>query len=246
MTTEPLQPEDSRVLGDTVVQTTSLESNAGAVNYHGWLTDLAVPYLGDDPVELGSGLGQYVKLWLEAGAPRFTATDLDPGRLATLEKALGSDPRVTVTALDACDPPEGRHSACVAFNVLEHIPDDLAVLRGMHRLVRPGGYVVMFVPAFMFAMSDFDRTIGHVRRYTKRGLVARYEEAGLRVVTAKYVNIPGILAWYVGMRLLRMTPGDGVLLRVWDKLVIPATRALERHVTAPFGQSVLVVGQVPG
>ena len=133
----------------------------------------------------------------------------------------------------------------MAFNVLEHIPDHVQALRAAHRLVRPGGRVIMLVPAFEFAMSRFDRTVGHVRRYTKRSLAQAFRDAGLEPELVHYVNAPGLPAWFVGMRLLGMTPGEGPVLRVWDSVVVPAARAVESRVRPPFGQSVFAVGIVP-
>jgi len=66
----------------------------------------------------------------------------------------------------------------------------------------------------------------------------------LAVHRLHYVNAPGLPARIVGMRLLRMTPGDGRLLRVWDRLVIPTARRAESRWTPPFGQSVFAVGRV--
>jgi hypothetical protein len=57
--------------------------------------------------------------------------------------------------------------------------------------------------------------------------------------------MPGLLAWFVGMRLLKMTPGEGPLLRLWDRVVVPIARRLESRVSAPFGQSVFAVARVP-
>jgi len=111
--------------------------------------------------------------------------------------------------------------------------------------VRPGGAVVMLVPAFPFAAGRFDRQVGHVRRYTKRTLRAAYETAGLTIEDVYYFNAPGLPAWFVGMRLLRMTPRDGLTVRIWDSVMIPVTRALERRLHPPFGQSVVAVGRVP-
>ncbi|MBI1376242.1 MAG: methyltransferase domain-containing protein [Frankiales bacterium] len=247
MNPDPTPPRDnSQVLGDTELQTVALEDNANAVNYHAWLCDLALPYLGDDPLELGSGLGGYVQTWLDAGVPRVTATEADPARLQHLRDRFDGDSRVTVREIDLEDPPEGSWSSFVSFNVMEHIPDDVAALRAAARMVRPGGAVLSYVPAFPFAMSRFDREIGHVRRYTVASARAAYLKAGLDVEVARYVNAPGLLAWFVGMRLLRMTPKDGPVLSVWDGQVIPRVRRLETRRPAPFGQSVLVVGRVPG
>jgi SAM-dependent methyltransferase len=235
-----------RALGDSALQSQTLEALASAVNYHGWLTDLAVRHLGDHPLELGSGLGDYASTWLAAGVPEITVTEVDPGRLGVLHDRFRDDRRVHVRLLDVLDPPPAEHSAFVAFNVLEHIPDDVRALRGAARLVRPGGNVVVFVPAFEFAMSRFDRAVGHVRRYTRAQLRTTLEAAGLVVDDVRYVNAPGLLAWFVGMRLLNMTPGDGPLLRLWDRVVIPTARTLEQRFGAPFGQSVFALAHVPG
>ena len=241
---------ESRVLGDSGLQSQTLEDISSAVRYHSWLTDLALPYLGDNPLELGSGLGDYAQTWLDHGVPRMTVTDLDPTRLGMLRQRFTGDPRVTVRLLDVVtevSPSRGAdaHSSMVAFNVLEHIPQDVEALRAAHRLVRPGGAVVMFVPAFPFAMSEFDREIGHVRRYTKSSLSQAFAAAGLELEEMRYVNIPGLAAWTVGMKWFRMTPGDGPLLRVWDGVVVPTTRAIEKRLRAPFGQSVFAVARVP-
>jgi SAM-dependent methyltransferase len=233
------------VLGDSRLQSQTLESVASAVHYHAWVTDLARPYLGDCPVELGSGLGDYAVRWLYAGVPTITVTEADRGRLAVLTTRFAAEPRVETLGLDVSDPPAREHSALVACNVLEHIPDHVGALASAHRLLRPGGAVVMFVPAFPFAMGDFDRAVGHVRRYTRASLGQAYRDAGLTVERLYYVNAPGLPAWFVGVRLLRMTPGDGVLLRLWDRFVVPVARFAESRWVPPFGQSLFAVGRVP-
>ena len=246
------RPDDSRVaapstvLGDTVLQSEVLGSLTSAVNYNKWLTDLAVPHLGDWPIELGSGRGDYAQTWLDSGTPRITTTEIDPARLTDLRSRFAADPRVAVEELDILHPAEGEHSSLVAFNVLEHIPDHIQALRAAHTVLRPGGLVIIFVPAFSFAMSRFDRAVGHVRRYTKPDLLAAFTSAGLDPVEARYVNLPGLPAWVVTMRLLRGEPNDGSLLSLWDNRVIPAARKWESRHRPPFGQSVFAIAQVPG
>lgn len=235
----PRSPEDS---SDLISFT--LESLAGAVNYHRWLCDLVQPHLGEDPLEIGSGLGDYAATWLERGIPRITISDNDPARHAVLTRRFAGMPGAIVRDLDVFQPGEASYSALVAINVLEHISDDVGALKAAHRLVRSGGKVVMFVPAFPFVMSEFDRQAGHYRRYRKATLGAAFGQAGLRLQQMHYVNAPGLLAWFVGMRLLRMTPQDSALVRVWDRVVVPTARAIETRVRPPFGQSVLAIGVV--
>jgi SAM-dependent methyltransferase len=232
-------------LGDTNLQSEILESIVSAVNYHDWLTSLAVPYLGDNPIELGSGFGDYAQTWLDRGVPRITATEVDASRLAHLRARFADDPRVVVKSIDVLSPSPADHSSFVAFNVLEHIPNHVAALRATHTLLRPGGVVLIFVPAFGFAMSRFDRRVGHVRRYTVGGVREVLTAAGLDVERIRYVNLPGLPAWVLGMRLFRMTPSDGWTLRSWDRHVVPRARRWEARHRVPFGQSVFAVARVP-
>jgi SAM-dependent methyltransferase len=237
--------ETPAVLGDSQLQSETLESLTSAKRYHAWLTSLAEPFFGDDPIELGSGLGDYAQTWLDRGLERITVTERDPVRLERLQHRFRADPRVRVADLDVFHAPAAAHSCFVAYNVLEHIDDDISALRAAHRLVRPGGAVVMLVPAFPFATGRFDHQVGHVRRYTKGTLRAAFEAAGLTIEDLYYLNAPGLPAWFVGMRVLRMTPRDGITVRIWDRTVIPVARMLERHVRPPFGQSVVAIGRVP-
>lgn len=235
-----------RVAGDSALQSCTLESLTSAVNYHAWLTDLVRPYLGSHPLEIGSGMGDYARTWLDTGTPEITVSDRDPNRYAGLQERFRSEARAHVRDVDVFDPPEGQWTSLVAMNVLEHIEDHVGALHSAQHLLRPGGAVVMFVPAFEFAMSDFDRRVGHYRRYTRSSLAAAYEQAGLTVERLHYVNAPGLFAWFVGMRLLRMTPQDGPTVRLWDRAVVPVARAVERRVRVPFGQSVFAVGRTGG
>lgn len=246
MAAEPDRSTNAVVLGDTEAQTQVLESMADAPRYRSWLLSMAWPYLGDDPIELGSGLGDYAQGWLDLGQPRITVTEADPARLALLGQRFAADARVSVRRIDLDAPGAGTHSSFVSFNVLEHLPDDVAALRAARALVRPGGYVFSFVPAFPIAMSDFDRQIGHVRRYRAASMTKVLVSAGLRPVEVTYVNAPGLLAWILGMRLLRMNPGDGPFMKIWDRTVVPVVRAVEQRIRMPFGQSVVAVGRVVG
>jgi SAM-dependent methyltransferase len=244
------------VTGDSPLQTAVLEDLAGAVRYRRWLAELARPFLGDDPIEIGSGTGDYAVEWASAVA-RFTASEADEARFAGLRERFAHHPVIDVrflllgepTAGDraAAAPAEGHsaegHSAAVAVNVLEHIPDDVGALRAMGRLLRPGGAVVLIVPAFPSAMSRFDLAIGHQRRYTRAGLGAALAEAGLTAEVVRYVNPIGLLAWYAMVKGLRRTPRDGFALRAYDRVVVPVARGLDRW-PPPFGQSVFAVARV--
>src|SRR6188472_1488207 len=126
--------------GDKHAQDIVLEGLATAVNHRRWFVELALPYLGDHPVEIGSGLGQYASEWCESqDITRFTATEADPDRLLALKDRFANHPKIDVVQMLLPATVEGTHSAAVSYNVLEHIEDHVEALQSMARLVRPGG-----------------------------------------------------------------------------------------------------------
>lgn len=236
------RPGPADLAGSSELQSEVLEDLASAVNYIDWYADLARPWLGPDPLEVGSGHGNYAAAWA-AGGQRITTSEADPGRLALLRERFAAEPLVGVRELLVPIEETGSYSAVVAFNVLEHIEDDVAALVTFRRLLRPGGHVVLVVPAFPVAMSDFDREIGHHRRYTRTSMERSLRAAGLDPVLVRYQNSVGLLGWIVLMRLLRQRPSEGLALRVFDSVVVPGLRRLEGRVQLPIGQSVFAVGR---
>lgn len=218
-----------------------LEHLAGAVNYRRWFVELALPWLGPEPLEIGAGRGDHAAELLAAGC-RVTVAESDPKRLAELDRRF-ADSEVRTISLTLPGRPGRPYTGAVAMNVLEHIADDAGALASMAEAVVPGGHVVVIVPAFPSAMSDFDRAIGHHRRYRRRDLAQLASTAELEVVQLRYLNPIGLIAWYVLVRLMGRTPSDGPLLRAFDRLVVPISRKLETKWSAPFGQSLLLVGR---
>ncbi|MFX0592892.1 class I SAM-dependent methyltransferase [Melissospora conviva] len=234
----------AEITGDQRIQSEVLEGLATAVNHRRWFVELALPYLGDNPIEIGSGLGDYALEW----APhleRFTATEADPDRLVGLKERLADHPNIDVRQMLLPHSENGDYSAVVSYNVLEHIEDHVGALRSMRDLVRPGGAIVLIVPAFMFAMGPADIATGHVRRYTKKTMRAALTEAGLTVEKLHYANALGLIGYFMATKVFRLMPKEGPMVKVYDSLVLPVTKAAEQAVRPPFGQSVFAVARVP-
>jgi SAM-dependent methyltransferase len=229
---------------DHHVQTGVLEDLSEAVNYRHWLAGLAAPYLGDHPIEIGSGIGDYAAEWLQT-VPKITVSETHEDRLKLLHERFVDDTRVEVRRLTLPAHERGEYSAAVALNVLEHIRDHVGAVRSVTGMLRPGGRVVLIVPAFQFAMSRFDRTIGHERRYTRASAGEVLTAAGLEIEELHYINPLGLMSWFVVCRLLGSFPRNGVMLRTYDRAVVPLARSLERRRHPPFGQSVFAVGRKP-
>src|SRR5258706_8197347 len=234
----------SEITGDQRVQAEVLEGLATAVNHRRWFVELALDYLGENPIEIGSGLGDYALEW-SPHFPRFTATEADASRLVLLKERLAGHRHIEVRQMLLPTDEVNEYSGAVSYNVLEHIEDHVGALRSIGRLVRPGGAIVLIVPAFPFAMSPVDVATGHVRRYTKRSMAEALHAAGLRIERLQYANALGLLGYYLATSILRLTPTEGPMVKFYDRFVLPVTKGAEQLVRPPFGQSVFAVARAP-
>lgn len=142
-----------------------------------------------------------------------------------------------------------------ALDVLEHVPDDLAVVQGFRRLLKPGGVVAVTVPASMALWSDWDVALHHHRRYSLRRLRALFPESDWDIVTANYTNVLVYPAVWMARKSRGLRRRVGLLsdtVRAEDRLppawLNSALRAqfvgLARHeLPLPIGVSLLLVAR---
>lgn len=79
-------------------------------------------------------------------------------------------------------------SAITCLDVLEHLDNDVNLLKEIARVCKPGGHVIVTVPAFAFLWSPHDVALHHRRRYTKRHLLGKLSRLGCKVVKVTYYN----------------------------------------------------------
>jgi SAM-dependent methyltransferase len=150
-----------------------------------------------------------------------------------LEEILLKNPGLAVKAFDAV----------IMINVLEHIEDDSCVLELIHRMLRPGGYLLIFVPAMPVLYGSLDKKFGHYRRYTKTGLVAVCGKAGYEISCSRYFDMFGALPWWLINRVLHSSTLNPRMAKLYDRLVVPFARLAEKVVTPPFGKNLVLVGR---
>ena len=223
----------------------SLESLDDALNYRDWIVDLAAPHLGERLLEVGAGHGTFTERFADFGSVvavepgEYAAARLGErfGRRRSGHDRVPASPRTSTT--DGFD-------AAVMINVLEHIDDEQAILADLHRRLGADGHLVLWVPAFMMLFSDFDRRLGHHRRYRRRSARKLVEANGFEVVTSRYVNLPGWFSWLLMVRLAGIEPTNAATIRIFDRWIVPVVRWIEDRVRMPFGQSIFLVARRVG
>jgi SAM-dependent methyltransferase len=110
--------------------------------------------------------------------------EVDAGTVEFARDKLGLDVRQGRFPDDV--PVQGSFDVVTMLDVLEHIEDDAASLRAAGRLLKPGGLLLITVPALRWLWSDHDVVLHHHRRYTRGELVAKLDAAGFRVERVSY------------------------------------------------------------
>lgn len=222
-----------------------LEAMSCAVNYTRWILEHFQPYLGKKVAEVGAGSGNFSRYLVEAGVEELQAFEPSDNMYPLLEKRFAGDSRVRTSKAFF----DGSHNptsfdAILYINVLEHIEDDVAAMQDAFAALRPGGHVLIFVPALRFLYSELDRKVGHFRRYSRKELVRVVSAAGFTITKVRYFDLAGVLPWYVAFVLLKQT-ATSANVSLYDRLVVPVMKKVENIIPPFTGKNLVLVGRKP-
>jgi len=136
-------------------------------------------------LEIGCGTGHNLPMLQQFGA--VDAIEIDPAAREIASKRLGK-------AVSAAPLPElpgverGAYDMIAVLDVVEHIEDDVAALKAMRDCLKPGGKILIAVPAHQWMWSAHDVVNHHHRRYSKKSLKAAIDAAGLESKKFGYFN----------------------------------------------------------
>jgi len=201
----------------------TLDALAAAPRFNRWMAETIQPYVGDSVMEIGAGIGNLTR-FLIPRRKRYVATDIDPEHLAHLSGRYHHRPNVEICFTDlakaACfEKFSLQMDSVVCLNVLEHIEDDMAGLRNIHSVLRPGGRAIILVPHGQEIFGTLDKALGHYRRYSELELREKMERAGLPASTVIRFNRISRPAWYVSGRILKRTALGVRQMRWFDRFV---------------------------
>jgi SAM-dependent methyltransferase len=220
---------------------------ASAHRYMEWMLEPFLPYLHGDIVEIGIGHGSYC----EALAPLGTYYGLDIDE-RSVEEAQVRYPNAKLCCADILEPkflngllPCGA-DAIVSINVLEHVKDDAKAISNLVAAVKPGGWLMISVPAMMALYNDLDRLAGHHRRYHLQDFSRLLSEQPVRLEKLCYFNPIGGLGWWVNKfrrhESLNSTAVNNQIL-LFEKYILPISRLIDPVTRGFFGQSAICVVQ---
>jgi SAM-dependent methyltransferase len=201
------------------------------------------------PQILDVGCGTGANLMLLSNFGDAEGVDISPDALEFCrERGLQ---RLSLGAAESLPYEDGKFDLVTAFDVVEHMDDDVAGLREMRRVLTPGGRILLFVPTFMWLWGVQDEVSNHRRRYTLPELRRVVREAGFEIERTTYANITFLPPIFLVRILMRIT---GIRTETENSINVPAFNRLfgallgaERHVlrylNIPVGVSGLCVAR---
>lgn len=214
----------------------NLEAMKKATRYNNYLVELIRKFAtGDRIVDHGAGAGTFARLVSEGGAKVVCMEpDVD---LRNELSASGFEVAATLAEIA-----EESVDYAYTLNVLEHIRDDGEAITELHRCLKPGGKLLVYVPAFQVLYSQMDEHVGHFRRYRRGPLAQLLSSAGFDVKAARYVDSLGFVATLVykliGDRSGNVSPGS---VAFYDSVVFPVSRIIDFLTFGSFGKNLMAV-----
>ncbi|HWA27701.1 MAG TPA: class I SAM-dependent methyltransferase [Lacunisphaera sp.] len=215
----------------------------------GWLQRVGPPRADDLLLDCGAGTGRFAKE-MESHC-RVMVLDDHEEALRLLRTKFRAD-QILSLAGDRVPLPDASLNYVTALDVLEHTPDDRAVVDGFYRLLKPGGIALVTVPASMALWSDWDEALHHHRRYSRPQLRALFPPAQWDLLHVNYTNVVVYPAVWAVRRWRKIFPAKAGAVRSEDKQPAPWLNALLRWlfvrpafwpVPFPFGVSLLLVAR---
>jgi 2-polyprenyl-3-methyl-5-hydroxy-6-metoxy-1,4-benzoquinol methylase len=238
---------DKKKIDPTGLRT--LEVISKARRFNRWMYETIQPYLKDEILEIGSGIGN-ISAMVIAGGHTVSLSDYNAEYIAILEQRFGKNPLVnSIRQIDLLHPEFEREyaamreqfSSLILLNVIEHLPDDAKAIKNCRFFLKKGGRLIVLAPSYPWLFCDFDRQLGHYRRYTLKEMTALLQAENFSIIGKQYFNFVGIAGWLISGKLLRRKMVGQSEMSVFDSIV-PVAKAIDSLVGKKAGLSVIVSG----
>jgi 2-polyprenyl-3-methyl-5-hydroxy-6-metoxy-1,4-benzoquinol methylase len=223
----------------------TLRAISEAGNFNEWMYDSIKEFCTGNILEIGSGIGNISAFFIREKA-KIQLSDIRKQYRSYLVKVF---PENEVHNIDivAKDFAQRHRNLLVQFdtvfslNVVEHVEDDKAAIANMAKLLKPGGRLVILVPAYQCLFNHFDFALDHFRRYTRSSLIKAFP-AELKPVKSWYFNFAGIFGWFLVGNLARKKAIPRSNMRLYN-LFTTIFRVVDKLIFHKAGLSVIVVAR---
>ncbi len=228
----------------------TLEIISEAHQFNKWMFHTILPFTKGTILEVGSGVGNISKFFLEQNF-QIMLSDFREEYCLFLKNSFGSSETfLGVDQLDIVHPEFEKiykdhlenYDAVFALNVIEHIQDDRLAIFNCKKLLRKNGHLIILVPSYQKLYNKFDEELGHFKRYNKRSLLNIFLQNDLKIIHQQQFNFIGIFGWYLSGGVLKRESIPSGQMKIYNRLV-PLWKLFDQLVQRKVGLSTIAVGK---
>jgi hypothetical protein len=226
-----------------------LELFAQARNWKRYWSEKIRPHLGRSVLEVGAGLGTNTPYLLAPGQESWLCLEPDGALAAQIPQTLAAHPQreivKTRTGILRDLAADELFDTILYIDVLEHIEDDSAEMRLAQGHLSDHGKIVVLSPAHPGLFTEFDRALGHYRRYTRSSLRA-CTPGGARLAEIYALDSFGLLASVANKLLLHQSMPSAKQIAFWDRCLVPVSWWIDPVMAFSLGKSLVGVWEKTG
>ena len=214
-----------------------LEHFDSASNFRKYQVSLILKYINGNFVEVGAGKGGLVPYYKKI--PK-NVTLLEPEKklFKILKKKFYS--RKISIKNHTVNELKSYYDTIIYYDVLEHIKKDLSEVRTASKKLKKNGYLIFNVPAYQSFFSEFDRSVGHYKRYNKKDFINIEKKTNLKIEKLVYYDSIGFLFLVLNKIFSLKQTNLKNKIFLWD-LLIPVSKLIDFLTFNMFGKSLLCV-----
>ena len=198
-------------------------------------------FFGKKILEIGAGIGSFTKTYIRDDL-NVTLSEIDESNYQTLKKAFSSQKNVKVENKLISQFSE-TFDTILYSSVLEHIQDDKREILNAIDKLTDGGHLIICVPAHNYMYSNFDKEIGHFRRY-EMNFFDKLDLINANVKKSYFIDSFGQLVYFLNKLIFSKEVYPSKLkIFIWDKIFIPITYIIDFFSFYKFGKNIVCIIQ---
>lgn len=213
-----------------------------AHNWKAYYAKFLSSYLKGDVLEVGAGIGETTHSLCKGNFNSWVCLEPDSDLTDIISKKkesgyLPSFIEIITDTLAGVDP-NRKFDSIIYIDVIEHIEFDAEELKRASTFLKPGGHLIVLVPAHNYLFSKFDESIGHFRRYNKK-MLAGAAPKELKQVDLRYLDSVGLSASLANKWFLKQDYPELKQIKFWDNFIIPLSKITDAVFFYSIGKTVI-------
>ena len=214
-----------------------LEHFDNAYNFRSYQLQLIKNYLGNNLLEVGPGKGGFVESYKKF-VKKILLVEPEKKLCKFLKKKI-KDKKVKIknSTIDTIDK---KFDSIIYFDVIEHIKNDLAEVKKAKKRLSKNGCLIINVPAHQYFYNNFDKSVGHVKRYSKNDFKIIEKKTDLKIERITYYDSIGFLFLILNKVFGLSSKNLNHKIKFWN-LLIPISKIIDFLTFNIFGKSLLCI-----